>query len=303
MINGDTLDVEDLTDDTPRAPDVTILPPAKYLPKSVQKLMAARDAAWDKYDDMEAEYDDVIRRDWRKVAEAADKRAATEAMERGEDPFAGESHVERAERMRPRVIGALNALKSEVCRADAALRDAVRAELPAIKKAIGADMKAAADKYAQAWSTAMEARGAYGAMVNLRRWAATWEADGRMDCPADTTATPLTFTGHDVKDEYQRQRYGSAEIEAIAESFRAAGHVDVYGETGEPAQQLDPKVTIRSTRNGIEMRIKASHAYAQVQRGDAEYVNPDEVPDEFRNPEPLMAYDPVAKVYRLVPTE
>src|SRR5690606_10940703 len=117
------------------------LPPAKYLPKAVQKLVAARDAAWERYCDFEDEHHDVIRSDWRRVAEAADRRAAEAAVVEGRDPFAEPSAVEQAASKRARVIGALRALAAEVRKADAAAVAAVRKELPAITKAIGAELK------------------------------------------------------------------------------------------------------------------------------------------------------------------
>ncbi|WSB83425.1 hypothetical protein OHA60_06605 [Streptomyces cellulosae] len=280
MINGDTI-ARPALDEPPIAPDVTALPPAKYLPKAVQKLVAARDAAWEKYNDFEDEHHDVIRPDWRRVAEAADRRAAETAVAEGRDPFAEESHVDRASKLRPRVIGALNALAAEVRKADAAAVAAVRRELPAITKVIGADMKAAADEYTAAWSAAMDARGRYGTLVDLRRWAAAWEVGSRADAPRNVTAAPRTADGFEVRDINHRPLYGGAEVDAVAESFRRAGYPDVYGATGEPAQQDDPKVTIRSLRNGAVFQAKASHAYAFVQRGDAEYADPDAVPDHF----------------------
>ncbi|MFF4314991.1 hypothetical protein [Streptomyces sp. NPDC001507] len=241
--------------------DTTGVPPRQFLPKTLHKLLDAREAAHEKFVDYEDQHVDVIHDGWEARAIAKDEAAGAAAVAAGRDPLDEPSHLEDAQRQRPRILGALKALAAEVRRTDAALASAVRRELPAIEAAIEARVSAAASAYIDAQRAADEARQSYGAALQLRAWVVDWSRLGlRTDYQELPAATPVTFDGHEAVDIYDRPiARGAAEVVAIDESY---GRV-----------VAEPKRVIRSKTNGQEIEIDATHAAALVDKGQAEYAD------------------------------
>ncbi|MGW4541343.1 hypothetical protein ACWEOP_26180 [Streptomyces chartreusis] len=252
----------DLAEESAPTPDVTGVPPKQYLPRPLHKLLAARDEAYDRWADADAEYAHLLTSGWEAMARAKDEAAGRAAVAAGRDPLAEPSALEEAQLKRPRALGALKALADAVRKADAVLVAAVRRELPAISALIEPDVTAAADEYVRLQREADAARQRYGAKVALRSWATDWFAlNLRTDYLEHTEATPREASGAEPTDVYGKPVRGAEEVRIIDESY---GRV-------RPRQTA----VIRSTVNGQVMEIEASYAAAQVASRVAEYVTDD----------------------------
>ncbi|WP_329450567.1 hypothetical protein OG894_09940 [Streptomyces sp. NBC_01724] len=244
--------------------DTTSLPPRQFLPKALHKLLDARDAAYDKFVDFESEHAALLDSSWEVAALAQDESAGAAAMTAGTDPLDVPSKLEEAQRKRPKVIGALKVLASEVRRTDAALVAAVRRELPTIEAAAEPVIGSAADAYVAAQNAADAARHRYGASLLLRSWVTDWAKLGlRTDFQGGIAeASPRDAEGNPVTDIDGREGLrGAAEVNAIDESY---GRV-----------VAKPKAVIRSLTNGQEIEIQTDHAAHLVNTGQAEYVSGD----------------------------
>ncbi|WP_431958780.1 hypothetical protein [Actinacidiphila sp. bgisy160] len=241
--------------------DITGIPPRAFLPKPLHKFLDAREAAYERFVDYESEHAELLMSSWEAAAIAKDEAAGRDAMAAGRDPLDEPSHLEAAQRRRPRVIGALRQLAAEVHKADAALKAAVRREMPAIAELVEADVSKAANAYIDAQRVADAARQVYGAALTRRAWVTNWDKLGLYtDCPDVTEATPVTASEGPAVDLYGFPiDRGAAEVRAIDESY---GRV-----------VAKPKRAIRSTVNGQELEIDEHHAAALVAKGQAEYVD------------------------------
>ncbi|MGI5138472.1 MULTISPECIES: hypothetical protein [unclassified Streptomyces] len=241
--------------------DTMSVPPRAFLPKPVHKFLDARDAAYERFVDYESEHAELLMSNWEAVAIARDEAAGAAAMADGRNPLDEPSHLEAAQRQRPRVLGALRTLAAEVRKADAALKAAVRRELPAIEQLIEADVSKVASTYIDAQAAADAARQVYGAALTRRAWVTNWAKLGLYtECPDVTEAAPVTASEGPAVDVYGRPiDRGAAEVRAIDESY---GHI-----------QPKPTRAIRSRVNGAELEIDAHHAAALVGKGQAEYVD------------------------------
>ncbi|WP_166028624.1 hypothetical protein [Streptomyces chilikensis] len=248
--------------------DATRFPDSKYFSPATRKLIKARDEAHSRFVDFESDNYGVLRDDYRRVAEAADERAAREAIKDGRDPLAGEPQVDRVDRLRPRVLGAARELVTEVKRADVAAVRAVKGEAVNVLAAAEAESTAAGERYIAAWNAMQAAREEYGRALNLRTWALAWTIPGVSPDFAGQVDMPHTAFGRRAQDIDGRDVWGAAEVAKIEESFAQAA---------EPLP--DPMVEVRRTDGSPVGRMKASHAAHFISRDEAELVHPEEMPD------------------------
>ncbi|MFD9440014.1 hypothetical protein [Streptomyces sp. NPDC060001] len=245
--------------------DVTGVPPKQYLPKALHKLADARDKAYDAFVDFEGDHAELLQSNWRDVLRAKDEAAGHTAIMEGKDPLGVPSALEDATMKRPRIIGAVRALRDAVMAADRALVSAVRRELPAIAALVEPDVTAAAEEYIKLQREADAARQRYGAKLALRSWITDWTILGlRTDFHDQPEATPRTASNSPAQDIHGRPvDRGAAEVRAIDES---------YGAIRGPG----PKAEIRSLKNGSVLEIDANGAAGLVASGVAEYVDQDD---------------------------
>ncbi|MFD0033705.1 hypothetical protein ACFVJK_36825 [Streptomyces sp. NPDC127172] len=248
--------------------DVTGVPPKQYLPKPLHKLLDARDKAYDAFVDFEADYAELLQSNWRDFLRAKDEAAGRAAIVDGKNPLSVPSALEEAETKRPRIIGALRALRDAAMAADRALVAAVRKELPAIAELAEAGVSSAADEYIRLQREADAARQAYGAKLLIRSWVTDWAVLGlRTDFHDHSAATPRVASGGEVVDIDGRPvQRGAAEVKAVDES---------YGKVRGPG----PKVTVRSLLNDSVLELDADQAAALVSSGTVAYVNEEESAD------------------------
>ncbi|MGW7618195.1 hypothetical protein ACWGLG_20595 [Streptomyces antimycoticus] len=241
--------------------DVTGVPPKKYLPKSLHKLVDARDKAYDAFVDFEGDHAELLQSNWREVLRAKDEAAGRAAIAEGKDPLSVPSALEDASVKRPRIIGALRALRDAAVTADRALTRAVRRELPAIGELVEPDVAAAAEEYIRLHREAEAARQRYGAKLSLRSWVTDWSKLGLMtDFVESQEAAPRTASGGPAVDVYGNPvDRGAAEVRVIDES---------YGAVRGPG----PKVAVHSKANGSVLELDSDQAAALVSIGAAEYT-------------------------------
>ncbi|MFY3807706.1 hypothetical protein, partial [Escherichia coli] len=115
-------------------------------PVSLHKLDDTRDKAYDAFVDFEGDHADLLQSNWRDMLRAQDEAAGRAAIVEGKDPLSVPSALEDASVKRPRIIGALRALRDAAMTADRALVSAVRKELPAIAELAEADVASTADE-------------------------------------------------------------------------------------------------------------------------------------------------------------
>lgn len=241
-------------------PDLTDLPPRRLLPKSLHKLYAQREAAWERYVDFESEHHELLSLSWEKTFARRDETAGGRAVADGVDPLSVPSALAEAKSRRPRVVGALKALVAEVNKADQALCAAVRRELGLIGESVEAEVSKAADAYVELQRAADEARQVYGARLRGREWWIEWAKLGVRSHYSDVeAATPLTVHGGEVRSDFGYPVRGAAEVRAINDSYGAVHY--------------EPTVEIRAKNSGQLMTIKQSHAAALVRNGSAEYTD------------------------------
>ncbi|MFF0050050.1 hypothetical protein [Streptomyces sp. NPDC005498] len=247
------------------SPDITGLPPKALLPKSLHKLYGAREAAYERWADFEADHAELTAPNWESAYAAKDEAAGRQAIADAVDPLSLPSALAQARNERPRVVGALSALVAEVIKADNALKQAVRRELGPIGEAIEQRITAAEAEYVAAQDAANAARSRYGAALLGRHWYVNHKLGVRTDYPDHAEAVPTTATEGEPADLYGRPiGHGRPEVDHINESFgRDRG--------------TEPLVPIRHKVTGDEMdNVKESHAVDLVRKGMAEYVNPED---------------------------
>ncbi|MCX4576573.1 hypothetical protein OHB41_26045 [Streptomyces sp. NBC_01571] len=254
-----------MSDEIFHSPDITGLPPKSLMPKSVHKLYDAREAAYGRWADFEADHAELTASNWEAAYAAKDEAAGREAVANGADPLSVPSALAQARDERPRVVGALRALVAEVVKADNALKQAVRLELGTIGSAIQQRVSEAADAYIAAQQVADSARGEYGAALLLRSWHANWaKLTLYTDYQEHADAEPMTASEGPAVDPYGKPLRGAAEVNAIDSSY---GRLPTF-----------KAVTIRSATNGQVLELTGrhaeSHAAAHVKAGHAEYVDP-----------------------------
>lgn len=244
--------------------DVTGVPPKEYLPASLHALVDARDKAYDAFVDFESDHAELLQGNWVRVLRDQDEAAGRDAVLAGKDPLSIPSALEAGTLNRPRVIGALRALRNEVHAADRRLVAAIRRELPAIADLIEPDVTTAAEEYIRSQRQADAARQRYGAKLALRSWVSDWsKLDLRTDFVERQEATPTLASGGSAVDIDGRPiDRGAAEVGAIDAS---------YGALQGPGQ----RVKIRSKRNGVVLELFPDQAAALMSSGEAEYVTDD----------------------------
>ncbi|MEV0256392.1 hypothetical protein AB0H82_19280 [Streptomyces sp. NPDC050732] len=245
--------------------DVTGVPPKQYLPKALHKLVDARDKAYDAFADFDSDHAELLQGNWQDVLRAQDEAAGRAAIQDGQDPLNVPSVLEEATLKRPRIIGALRALRDAAMTADRALVTALRRELPAIAALIEPDVTAAAEEYIRIQREADAARERYGAKLRLRSWVTEWSVLGlRPDFVDTQAAAPRTASGAVAVDMDRRPvDRGAAEVRVIDESYDAV-------------RGPGPKVAVRSKTNGNVLELDADQAAALVGSGAAEYIDQEE---------------------------
>ncbi|MCX4832835.1 hypothetical protein OG746_29300 [Streptomyces sp. NBC_01016] len=262
MTETNPFNLPDFNSDAGIYADVTGVPPKKYLPKSLHKLVDDRDKAYDAFVDFESDHAELLQSNWRDMLRAQDEAAGRAAIVDGQDPLSVPSAMEDAETKRPRIIGALRALRDAAMTADRALVAAVRRELPAIAALVEPDVATAAEEYIKLQREADAARQRYGAKLTLRSWVTDWSKLGlRTDFVERQEATPTQASGGLAVDVYGNPvDRGAAEVRVIDES---------YGAVRGPG----PKVAVRSTTNGSVLELDADQAAALVHSGAVEYID------------------------------
>lgn len=250
-------------------PEISYLPPVDLLPAPVVPLLEARDLAFEKYDDFAVAHADVLRSDWAEHAEALDTVAAAEAVTAGRDVLKMKSRLAEARDLRPRLVGAAQALAAEVRRTDRALVDAFRKHVGEMAPGAAQALQESASAYEEAHRALLAAREAFGRAAYLRRYVYDWSGTGFPDF-ADSSAPAL------ASGLAPNAPYGLGEIREVLDSFRAAGLSD--DATGDaPADRL---VRI-SFGDGQTMELSYSQAAALVGSSNApgvSFVDPADAP-------------------------
>ncbi|MET7843998.1 hypothetical protein ABZT45_36465 [Streptomyces sp. NPDC005356] len=251
-----------LTDLIP-TPEITGVPPREWLSKSAQKLYDARDAAYDKWVEADAKYAHLTDSGWERSAIEADKAAGRKAAADGVDPLSLPSALAEARTARPRVLGLLQQFVSDIRAADYALVAAVRGEMDSLGKRIEERIAAAEADYIAAQDAADAARQRYGGSLLGRSWFLNHTRLGlRTDYVDEPEATPRTAREGEATDLYGRPiARGRAEVEHINAS---------YGQ--DPG--VERLVSVRLSNGTVTDNVKESHASYLVDKGGAEYVDP-----------------------------
>ncbi|MCX4576572.1 hypothetical protein OHB41_26040 [Streptomyces sp. NBC_01571] len=202
-------------------PTPTYLAPVQ-LPADVAKHYAAREAAYERLVDFEAEQYDVLDPMWKAHFEAIDKRNAAAAIRAGKDPFAGDTELGKAEKRRARALGARQALYEDLRAADAALFRAWSAAVPDLVPDAGAALRTAADAYRKADNAARVARDAFRQAAQVRTFLALFKAGEQRE-----------YGGGYVPRADAHAR-GSEEISQVLGALDSMGITDPYAENGEP---------------------------------------------------------------------
>lgn len=224
--------------------DVTVYPPSELLPADVAALVSAADSAYQKLDDYEQQHGDLLRDNWKAIAEAKDIENAVQAAQAGRDPFKGASEMTKARDSRARVLGVHRVLVADYQQANQAAKRALRAVVADIEPVLVAELKSAADAYTEAHRAFLDARAAFGgtsvrASV-VRRWrdyeSPDWFEGG---------ANPMLANGGAPRAENPQ-----GEIREVLASFE---------ETWKP----EPIVKLRGP-NGNILELRESQARALV---------------------------------------
>ncbi|MGW9134796.1 hypothetical protein [Streptomyces sp. NPDC055681] len=200
-------------------PTVGFLPPVE-LPADVAKLYAAREAAYNRFVDFEAEHYDVLDPMWKAHFEGVDQRNAAAAVRAGKDPFAGETELGKAEKRRARALGARQALADDLRAADAALFRAWSAAVPDLIPDAGNTLRTAADAYRKADNAARAARDVFREAVRVRTFLALFKAGEQRE-----------YAGGYVPRADAGSR-GSEEISEVLTKLDAYGITDPFCEGG-----------------------------------------------------------------------
>ncbi|MFJ9963959.1 hypothetical protein [Streptomyces avermitilis] len=201
-------------------PEPTYLAPVE-LPADVAKLYAAREAAYDRFVDFEAEHMDVLDPMWQAHYAAIDRRNAAAAIRAGKDPFAGETELSKAEKRRARALGARDALGQDLRAADNALYQAWAAVVPDLIPGAGAALREAAEAYRKADNAARAARDVFRDAATVRTFLTLFKA-GKQRAYGNGFV-PRASVGS----------RGQEEINEVLTKLEAAGISDPYCERGD----------------------------------------------------------------------
>lgn len=252
------------------APNVTILPPADLLPEVVRPLLEAREAAYERWADFDADHAELLSESWESTYEAKDIVAAAEAVAVGKDPLKVKSALEEARTIRPRVVGAYRELVRAVNAADRALVREFRQHVDSLAPAAAADLQATAKAYEEAHRALLAAREEFGRAVAFRQYVRAWQGIGAPDF-SDMGRVPTLANGNPTDAET-----GAAEVRQVLESFRAAG-LSEDASTDVPADRL---VKVRFG-DGQTMELAYSQAAALIASANTpgvEFADPADAP-------------------------